>query len=104
MINPANDVYVWGCALLVIVLMAVRAWTVETGTVRLGRTPTRVRALTAAVVVALVALVVLTAVQGGALFVHSVLTHTDPSKIPNVVLPANPAPAPAPAAPGAGAG
>jgi hypothetical protein len=110
MINPAFDVWVWGTAVVFLLLMGARAYVVETGQVRLGRTPTLARVLTAAIVLSVVALGGLLAMQGGTLLFSSIVHHTDPSKIPNVVLdpnqPANPAPAapqqpaaPQPAAP-----
>ncbi|MDT7576336.1 MAG: hypothetical protein QOH17_2669 [Pseudonocardiales bacterium] len=103
MINPAYDVWVWGAAVLFLLLMGARAYVVETGQVRLGRTPTMARALTGAIVVVLVALGGLLAMQGGKLLFSSIVHHTDPSQIPNVVLdpnqPAAPAVVPAPAAP-----
>jgi hypothetical protein len=110
MINPVFDVWVWGTAVVFLLLMGARAYVVETGQVRLGRTPTLARVLTAAIVLSVVALGGLLAMQGGTLLFSSIVHHTDPSKIPNVVLdpnqPANPAPAapqqpaaPQPAAP-----
>jgi hypothetical protein len=111
-INPANDIWVWGTGVLFLVLMGVRAYVVETGQVRLGGTPALARLLTAAVVLTLVALGGLLAMQGGIVLYTSIANHTDPSQIPNLVLdptpaapgapvPAapTPAPAPAPAAP-----
>jgi hypothetical protein len=101
MINPAYDVWVWGAAVLFLLLMGARAYVVETGQVRLGRTPTMARALTGAIVVVLVALGGLLAMQGGKLLFSSIVHHTDPSQIPNVVLDPNQPAAPAvvPAAP-----
>src|SRR3954447_6119907 len=97
MINPAYDVWVWGAGLLFLVLMGVRAYVVETGQVRLGGTPAAARLLTLAIVLVLAGLLGLLAMQGGTLLVSSIVNHTDPSQIPNVVL--DPVPAPAPAAP-----
>ena len=93
MINPAYDVWVWGASALFLVLMGARAYVVETGSVRLGRTPASARALTALIAVVLVALGWLLAIQGGTLLFSSIVHHTDPSKIPNVVLDPNPQPA-----------
>jgi hypothetical protein len=98
MIYERLDVVVWGATLLVFVLLGARAWAVETAGARLYRTATRVRVLTVAAWLSLVALVALMGVQGGALLVQSVLTRTDPS-VTAVVVPANPPPAPPPAAP-----
>jgi hypothetical protein len=89
MINPAYDVWVWGTAVLFLLLMGARAYAVETGQVRLGRTPAMARALTVAIVLVLVALCGLLAKQGGTLLFSSIVHHTDPSKIPNVVLDPN---------------
>ena len=105
MINPAFDVWVWATGLLFLVLMGVRAYVVETGQVRLGGTPAAARLLTMAIFLVLIGLGGLLALQGGTLLVSSIVNHTDPSLIPNVVLdptppapdPAAPAPAPAPA-------
>ncbi len=107
MINPAYDVWVWGAGVLFLLLMGIRAYVVETGQVRLGGTPTAARVLTVAIVLVLVALGGLLAKQGGIVLYSSIVHHTDPSQIPNLVLdpapanptPAAPAPAPAPAAP-----
>ncbi len=98
MINPAFDVWVWGSAVLFLLLMGARAYVVETGQVRLGRTPTSARVLTAAIVLVVVALGGLLAKQGGTLLFSSIVHHTDPSKIPDVVLDPNQPPDPAPAA------
>ncbi|HEY0813049.1 MAG TPA: hypothetical protein VGE11_07185 [Pseudonocardia sp.] len=117
MINPAHDGWVWGAGVLFLLLIGARAYTVETGQVRLGRTPALARMLTAGSVLVLVVLCGLLAMQGGTLLFSSIVHRTDPSKIPNVVLdpsqpvdggdnapdPAQPA-APAPGAPPPGAG
>jgi hypothetical protein len=97
MINPAYDVWVWAAGLLFLLLMGVRAYVVETGQVRLGGTPAAARLLTIAIFLVLVGLGGLLALQGGTLLVSSIVNHTDPSQIPNVVLDPAPAPAPAPA-------
>ena len=91
MIDPANDVWVWATAALFLALMAARAWVVETGRVRLGRTSRQVKTLTAASAVVLVGLVALLGMQGGALMVTSIVNGTDPSK--SVYGPAPAAPA-----------
>lgn len=95
MINPANDVWVWATAGLFLVLMAARAWVVETGRVRLGRTSRQVKTLTGASAVVLVGLVALLAMQGGTLMVTSIINGTDPSKAfygPAPTAPAAPSP------------
>ena len=86
MINPAFDVWVWATGLLFLVLMGVRAYVVETGQVRLGGTPAAARLLTMAIFLVLIGLGGLLALQGGTLLVSSIVNHTDPSLIPNVVL------------------
>jgi hypothetical protein len=78
-INPRLDILVWGAVLLLFLLLGARAWAVESANVRLHRRSVRVRALNAATVLALVALVGLTAVQGGIVFVEAVVTRTEPN-------------------------
>lgn len=103
MINPAYDIWVWGTAVVFLLLMGARAYAVETAQVRLGRTLTMARVLTGAIALSLVALTGLLAMQGGSLLFSSIVHHTDPSKIPNVVLdPNQPAVNPAAAVPPAG--
>ena len=77
-IDPALDVWVWATALLLLVVLAARAWFVETGRARLGRTPVKVRALTATAVVVLAGLVGLLVRQGGAQLVDAIATGTQP--------------------------
>lgn len=79
MIDPANDVWVWATAAVFLVLMGARAWVVETGRTRPGRTSRQVTLLTGACAVALVGLVALLGVQGGGLMVSSVVNGTNPS-------------------------
>lgn len=78
-LNPALDVWVWLVFLLFLIVLGARAWVVETGQGRLGRTPAKVKLLTATSVLVLVGLVALVAVQGGYLLVESLITGTDPS-------------------------
>lgn len=102
MINPALDVWVWAACGLFLVLMAARAWLVETRHARLGRTTVAVKLLTASTMVTLVGLGVLLSVQGGRLLVDSIVTKTNPATAYYANLPDNTAPAPkapAPAAP-----
>ncbi len=100
MINPANDVWVWGAGVLFLLLMGVRAYVVETGHVRLGGTPAAARLLTVAIFLVFGGLIGLLAMQGGIVLYTSIVHHTDPSQIPNLVLePAEPPAAPAPATP-----
>jgi hypothetical protein len=83
-IDPRLDVVVWGAVLLFLVLMGARAWAVESAGAR-HRTSTRVRVLTGATGLALVALVGLVAMQGGILFVQAVVTRTDPETFVTVI-------------------
>jgi hypothetical protein len=78
-INPAQDIWVWLTFALFLVVVAARAWVVETGQGRLGRTPVKVKLLTATSVLVLLGLTTLIAVQGGALLVESIVTGTDPA-------------------------
>ena len=79
MINPSFDVWVWLVAGVFLALVAARAWVVETGQGRLGRTPAKVQVLTGSIAGVLVLLVALLAVQGGALLVESIVTKTNPA-------------------------
>jgi hypothetical protein len=77
-IDPALDKWVWILLVVLFVLLGVRAWVVETGRRQFGGTPSRVRALTVASGVVLVALTTLFMTQAGALLVQSVITRGDP--------------------------
>lgn len=88
-IDRRLDVVVWVCVAVVFVLLGARAWAVETGAVRLHRTPARVKLLTGASAVAITVLVGLLAMQGGILLVQSVITRTDPEDVVTIV-PAEP--------------
>jgi hypothetical protein len=77
-IDPALDVWVWILAAALLVLMGARAWVVETGRRQFGGTPSRVKALTVASGVVLVALITFFFTQAGALLVQAVVTGTDP--------------------------
>jgi hypothetical protein len=105
-INPALDIWVWVAAVALLAMLGARAWVVETGRGRLGRTPVQVKVLTGGVVAVVVALFALLAMQGGVLLVQSIITGTDPRD--SLIVPNDPTPgpaggAPAPAAPPAGA-
>ena len=80
MIDPSLDVWVWVACLVLLALLGARAWVVETGQGRLGRTPVQVRVLSAGVVLAVVGLFGMLAMQGGVLLVDSIVTGTDPSE------------------------
>jgi len=79
MIDPSHDVWVWATGALLLMLLAARAWVVETGRARLGRTSRQVKTLTGASAVVLLGLVVLLGMQGGAVLVSSIVHKTDPS-------------------------
>ena len=101
MINPALDVWVWATCGLFLVLMATRAWLVETRHARLGRTTVAVRLLAGSTVLTLAGLAVLLSIQGGTLLVNSIITKTDPAAAYYASFPEDPAPAPAAPAPAA---
>ncbi|OZM76002.1 hypothetical protein [Pseudonocardia sp. MH-G8] len=93
MIYERLDIVIWAATLLVFALFGARAWAVETAGAQLYRTAPRVRVLTIGAWLAVIALAVLLAVQGGVLLVQSIITRTDPSEVVTVV-PINPPPAP----------
>jgi hypothetical protein len=102
MINSALDGAVWGTTALFLVLIGARAWVVETGQGRLGRTPAKVQVLTGATAVVLAGLLALLTVQGGALLFESIVTGTDPlAGSPADPTPVDPAVPVDPAAPAA---
>lgn len=78
MINESHDVWVWAAAGLLLLLLAARAWVVETGRARLGRTSRQVKTLTGASALVLVGLVTLLGVQGGSVLVSSIINKTNP--------------------------
>src|SRR4051812_37757616 len=78
-LNPAFDVWVWLTLLLFLIVVGARAWVVETGQGRLGRTPVKVKLLTATSVLVLLGLLTLITMQGGYLLVSSLITGSDPS-------------------------
>lgn len=100
MIDPALDVWVWGAAGLLLLLMGARAWVAETGSASVSGPPRRARTLAAAVALSLMALVSLLAVQGGATLVSEIVRAKLGYPVPGVNAPD--APAPAPAGPAAG--
>jgi hypothetical protein len=103
MINPSLDIWVWVCCAVLLGVLGARAWVVETGQGRLGRTPVQVKVLTGAVVVVIAALFGLLAMQGGVLLVESLVNGTDPSEVYYGSNDAADPPAADPAAPPAGA-
>jgi hypothetical protein len=66
------DGWVWTGLLLLLVLLGVRAWVVETGHATLGRTPVKVTVLTVVCGVVVAGLAGLVAVNGGARLVYLV--------------------------------
>ena len=87
MIDARLDILVWAAALLVLLLMGARAWAVETAEARHYRTSARVRVLTGATGLALVALVGLMAMQGGSILVQAIATATEPEDFVTIVHP-----------------
>jgi hypothetical protein len=84
-IDPRLDILVWAAVLLVLLLMGARAWAVETAGSRHYRTSARVRVLTGATGLAVVALVGIVAMQGGIAFVQAIVTSTDPETFVTIV-------------------
>ncbi|NMI02293.1 hypothetical protein HF526_34170 [Pseudonocardia sp. K10HN5] len=82
-----GDIWVWLTFALLLAVMGARAWVVETGQGRLGRTPVKVQVLTGAVGVVVVGLVVLLTVDGGATLVNMLLNPSNTS----TTAPADPA-------------
>ena len=64
---------VWSSFGLLLVLLGARAWVVETGQTRLGRTPVRVRILTGACALAAVLVVTTVTANGGARLAYLLL-------------------------------
>ena len=60
------DWWAWGTLGLLLALLGIRAWVVESGHATLGRTPVKVKVLTGACAVAAVLLTGVVAVDGGA--------------------------------------
>ena len=60
------DWWAWGTSGLLLALLGIRAWVVESGHATLGRTPVKVKVLTGACAVAAVLLTGVVAVDGGA--------------------------------------
>lgn len=87
MIDERLDIVVWGAVLLVLLLMGARAWAVETAESRHYRTSARVRVLTGATALAIVALVGLMAMQGGIILVQAIATSTEPDDFVTIVRP-----------------
>lgn len=99
-IDASLDIWVWVTCLVLLGVLGARAWFVETGRVRLGRAPAKVRALTGASVGVLAVLAVLVTTQGGYLLFHSIVTGTDPADTIGTQVAADPPVAGDPAAPG----
>ena len=116
------DAWVWASLGLLLALLGIRAWVVETGHASLGRTPVRVKVLTGACALALALVAGSVAVNGGARLVYLLLHPAEAQALedaaqdaadastapPTPLAPENPAPgtpataAPAPGAPGTG--
>jgi hypothetical protein len=60
------DWWAWGTLTLLLALLGIRAWVVESGHASLGRTPVKVKVLTGACAVAAVLVTGVVAVDGGA--------------------------------------
>ncbi len=73
------DGWVWGALALLLALLGIRAWVVETGHATLGRTPVRVTVLTGACVLGTVLLAGLVALDGGS-YLLWLLTHPDEAR------------------------
>ncbi len=68
-----SDAWAWTALGLLLVLLGVRAWVVESGHAALGRTPVRVRVLTGACVLAATLVVGTVLLDGGAYLVYLLL-------------------------------
>jgi hypothetical protein len=104
------DAWVWASFGLLLALLGARAWVVETGHATLGRTPVKVKVLTAACGLAVALVAGLVAANGGARLVYLVLNPevaqaledaentgaTTTPATPATPAPAEPAPASAP--------
>jgi hypothetical protein len=66
-------VWVWSSFGLLLALLGARAWVVETGQARLGRTPARVRILTGACALAAALVVTAVTANGGARLAYLLL-------------------------------
>jgi hypothetical protein len=66
-------VWVWASLGLLLALLGIRAWVVESGHASLGRTPVRVKVLTGACALALALVAGSVAVNGGARLVYLLL-------------------------------
>ncbi len=73
------DGWVWGALALLLALLGIRAFVVETGHATLGRTPVRVRVLTGACVLVTVVLAGLVTLDGGS-YLLWLLTHPDEAR------------------------
>lgn len=101
----AADVGVWGALGLVLVLLGVRAWVVETGHATLGRTPVKVKVLTGACALAVAVVVGAVAADGGVQLVGLLLDPVKAKALEDAREAAEeqqPAPAAVPVQPGPG--
>jgi hypothetical protein len=108
----AIDVWVWALLGVLLALLGMRAWVVETGHATLGRTPVKVRVLTGACAMTAALVVGMVTIDGGARLVYLVLHPKEAQALEDAVnaerdastAPAVPtlAPSAAPLAPPAG--
>ena len=96
------DGWVWGALGLLLALLGIRAWVVETGHATLGRTPVRVKLLTGACVLGGLLVVGLLTVDGGADLLWMLLHPAEAKALQDAAEAAANAPptAPAPLPPG----
>lgn len=74
-----SDLWAWSALGLLLALLGIRAWVVESGHAKLGRTPVKVKVLTGACVLGAVVLVGLVTVDGGS-YLLWLLLHPDEAR------------------------
>jgi len=79
------DALVWTSLGLLLALLGIRAWVVETGHASLGRTPVRVKVLTGACAVALALVAGSVMVNGGARLVYLLLHPAEAQALQDAV-------------------
>ncbi len=104
-----SDAWGWTALSLLLVLLGVRAWVVESGHATLGRTPVKVRVLTGACVLAAVVVVGTLLLDGGAYLLYLLLNPDEARALEDAAKAAEaaaeastapPTPAPPPGPPG----